>query len=186
MVGVDLLAAHAVGHRQGAAGLEKAGKRPDQTLGIGEMREGIVDHDAVKLPVKACRLHITAEDRDTLLRKLSPCNLRHLRGNVDAGDRRYVSLQVVRNQHARSAGYIQDVLPSRDCGIIQNGVDDLITADHLRVPAGGQAVKECDDFFCLDHGLIRRRSPCRSAGSRRSWRVRPRSARPDPYRRRPA
>ena len=52
VVGVDLLTAHAVGHRQGAAWLEQVGKCPNQTLGIGEMRKRIVDHDAVKLSVK--------------------------------------------------------------------------------------------------------------------------------------
>ena len=67
VVGVDLLAAHTVGHRQSAAGLEQAGERCDQTLGIGEMRKRIVDHNAVKQPVKCRRLHIAAQDRDALL-----------------------------------------------------------------------------------------------------------------------
>ena len=39
VVRVDLLAAHAVCHRQGATGDEQAGKYPNQTLRIGEMRK---------------------------------------------------------------------------------------------------------------------------------------------------
>ena len=50
--------AHAVGNGQFSAGLYQACQYRNEVGRIWKMGKGVVDHDGIKLPIKACRFHV--------------------------------------------------------------------------------------------------------------------------------
>ena len=79
-------------------------------------------------------------------------NFRHFGGNIDAGDRCHIPLQIVVKQHTGAAGHIQNIHIRSYLGIVQNLADDPVTLDHICIPKGGAAVEKFDNIFLL-HSL---------------------------------
>ena len=143
VMAVDGLPALAVGNGQAAIFLQKTRQNLDQTLGLGKMGKGIVDHNPVKLFVKLHFLHIAADDLHPVFgSKFTFCNFGHFRRNINTGDGSGSTVQIVREHNTGAAGHIQNILTGCDFYIVQNFINHCIVFDHVRIPAGGHAVKE--------------------------------------------
>ena len=153
MVSVNLLAAHAMGDRQRSARFEKAGKRMGQTHRIGEMRKGIVDNNTVELLSKICFFHISAENPHLRLRELCSGDFCHLWRDIDSGDRFHIPLQIIRNQHTCTAGYIQYVFAFCYTGIFKNGADYCVAANQLGIPIGSKTVMIRDSVIRIGNQM---------------------------------
>ena len=114
----------------------------DQARRVREVREGVVDHAAVKRLRERHGLNVAAEHGHARIRELFGGAPGHFRGNVYAGDAVHVPRQIVREEHARAAGHVEHVHARADVRIVENGADDRLVADHFRVPVGGAAVKK--------------------------------------------
>ena len=135
VVVVDGGPAHAVGDGQPTVLFQKAGENFDQPLGLGEVGEGVVDHDPVKFPVEFCLLHVGADHGYSGFVRIFPGgDPGHLRGDIDAGDGGHAPLQIVIKHHAGAAGHVQNVHSGANLGIVQKLANDCVTFDHVRVP----------------------------------------------------
>ena len=124
----------------------------DQPFWIREVRERIIDHDAVELPVKLHRFYIAADQLHRFLRKFLLCNANHFRRNINAGHTADRSLQIIRDQHARSTGNVQHIDTGADAGVVQNCLNNRFVTDHIGIPFRGTAVKKSDHISFI-HGV---------------------------------
>ena len=147
-------AAHAVRDGQAAAWLEQRRQMRDQARRIGKVRESIVDHAAVKLLRERHGLNVAAEHGHARIRELFGGAPGHFRGNVHTGDAVHVPRQIVREEHARSAGHVEHVHARADVRIVENGADDRLVADHFRVPVRGAAVEKRNDVTAFNHRQV--------------------------------
>ena len=87
MVVVDGLPAHTVGDSQPAVIFQKTSQNLDQPLGLGEVGESIVDHDAVEFLLEYGLFHVGADHVYPIFVRIFPGgDPGHLWGDVDAGD----------------------------------------------------------------------------------------------------
>ena len=142
VVPVEHGATHAVRDGQAAAGLEQRCQMRDQARRVGEVREGVVDHAAVKRLRERHGLNVAAAHGHARIRELFGSAPGHFRGNVHTGDAVHVPRQIVREEHARAACHVEHVYARADAGVVEDGADDRLIADHFRVPVRGAAVEK--------------------------------------------
>ena len=142
-------AAHAVGHRQPAAGPQHAAEPLQQPLRLWKVGKGVVDHHRVKLPGEVRLLRVAAEDGGPGIFFSGPRG--HFRREVDAGEGGHATALIIRKEHAGAAGHIQHLRPGADACGVQNGPDGPLIADHARVPGLGTAVEKAADLRFFHH-----------------------------------
>ena len=149
-----------------------------------EVGEGVVDHDRVKALPDIGSLDVAADEADAGSGIFPLRKLYHLRRDVDARDIR-AAPDVIRYQNSGAAGHVENAAALSDSGVVEDDVYLPVAAYQSRVPAWGAAVKEFYYVGFIYHGALRitrRRTRCRSSGSRRSWRGRRISRRQAPCR----
>ena len=142
MVSVNGAAAHPVGDGERAAGGEKPGEPVYKPLRLREVRKGVVDHDAVIIPVKRRLLHVAADETDFVGRKLPGGYPYHLGRDIYPRDGGHAARKVIRHEHARAAGHVQNARARAHIGIVKDRGNDRVIAYHLRVPVGRMSVEK--------------------------------------------
>ena len=151
---VDRVAAHSVCDCKDASLLKCARQTVDHVFLIRKVRESIVYYYAVELLSEIRFRRIPANDLDVFLRKLLSGDLRHLRSNVDCGDRSSTSVQIIRYQDTGAACYVKHIRACVYAGIVQDDPDDLAVLAVPVVPSGSQSGKKINDLFFLHHKTV--------------------------------
>ena len=149
VVRVQRLAGKSVCYGQCPARGQQPGQMRQQPLRLRKMRKRVVDHNAVERGREVRLLRVAAEHGHVLLRELFARDARHLRRNVDGRYLRRAALQIVRDQHARPARYVQHPHTAPDPGVVQNSRDHRLIAPQLCVPAGGRLIEKFDHILLL-------------------------------------
>ena len=155
MAPVDDGSARVVSDGEAAARRKRASDVGDEARGRGHVWQGVEDHGAVGRGQRADRRVAHAKAR-AFAEALLARAVDHLGREVDAVDAGHAAPEVVRDEHARAAGDVEDAHARQDVRQIEDALDAgrVVLAD--AVPTVGQSVKKGADLTHVDAGIAHR------------------------------